>query len=157
MRFSVSLGFIDTYELMEPNARLYHCLRCRELVWICSKCDRGHIYCVCCAPLARRESLQAAGQRYQQTSRGRRHHAARQQRYLQRQDTKMTHQGCAQGLTLATVNTMQTTQLALRMKTTFKDRCCHFCKKPCTTFVRYGFLRTSLRRRQRMLTFFNSS
>ena len=78
--------------------RLFLCARCDRHVAVCSICDRGQIYCEGeCARLARQESLQAAGQRYQQTSCGRRLHAARQDRYRERQASpstqKVTHQG----------------------------------------------------------------
>ena len=65
------------------DARLFLCARCRRQVLICSRCDRGQRYCGArCSGPARRESLRAAGRRYQQTRRGRHCHAERQRRYL---------------------------------------------------------------------------
>ena len=64
------------------DARLFLCARCRRQVLICSRCDRGQQYCGAgCSDLARRESLRAAGRRYQQSRRGRHCHAERQRRY----------------------------------------------------------------------------
>jgi hypothetical protein len=68
------------------TARRYLCARCRTQVLICSCCDRGNIYCNGgCAEAARRTKQRVAGQRYQDTSRGRRNHAARAERYRARQ------------------------------------------------------------------------
>ena len=89
------------------TARLFYCALCDTQVIICSKCDRGNIYCGDeCARLARLESSRAAGKRYQESYKGRLNHAARQQQYRQRQQKKMaeknikikkvTHQGSQQ-------------------------------------------------------------
>ena len=45
---------------VNDSARLYSCLRCRSQVVICRHCDRGHVYCVECAPLAREEAKNRA-------------------------------------------------------------------------------------------------
>jgi hypothetical protein len=66
----------------EASARLFACERCCALVLICSRCDRGQIYCDNgCAEEARRRSVRAAGGRYQATKKGRLAHAARQCTY----------------------------------------------------------------------------
>ncbi len=73
--------------------RLYRCQRCGRVVLICSGCDCGQLYCANgCARQARQESLRRAGQRYQQTHRGKRRHAARMARYRRGQKQKVTHQ-----------------------------------------------------------------
>ncbi len=73
--------------------RLYRCQRCGRVVLICSRCDCGQLYCANgCARQARQESLRRAGQRYQQTHRGKRRHAARMARYRRGQKQKVTHQ-----------------------------------------------------------------
>jgi hypothetical protein len=73
--------------------RLYRCQRCGRVVLICSRCDCNQRYCAGdCAQQARRESLRHAGQRYQQTRRGKHKHAARMDRYRQGQTQKVTHQ-----------------------------------------------------------------
>ena len=75
------------------------CARCRRQVLICSRCDRGQQYCGArCSGPARRESLRAAGRRYQHSRRGRHCHAERQRRYRRRcgEDArvqKVTHHG----------------------------------------------------------------
>ena len=66
---------------------------------LCSSCDRGQRYCgEPCAAEARRVSVQAAGEKYQRTARGRARHAERQRRYRARQRAaaaSVTHQGCS--------------------------------------------------------------
>ncbi len=93
---AVSPGEAQSSRPVEPTIdhRLYACARCGRLVQLCTRCDRGNLYCFQgCADQARRDSLGRAGRRYQDTPAGRANHAARQQRYLQRKDAKMTHQG----------------------------------------------------------------
>ena len=69
----------------EP-ARRFLCARCRAPVLVCSHCDRGQIYCASgCAALARQQSQRDAGRRYQCTRPGRFMHAARTQRWRERQ------------------------------------------------------------------------
>ena len=75
------------------SGRLFLCAGCRGQVIICSCCDRGQIYCNGdCAAQARRQTLKAAGRRYQASQRGRMRHAARMGRYRSRQK-KVTHHG----------------------------------------------------------------
>jgi len=67
------------------DARMFLCARCRCQGLICSRCDRGQQYCGAeCSGLARRESMRAAGRRYQRSRRGRHCHAERQHRYRRR-------------------------------------------------------------------------
>jgi hypothetical protein len=78
---------------MEPVGRMFLCGRCRAQVVLCSRCDRGNVYCgPACAAVQRRESVRAAGRRYQQSRSGRFAHAARMRRYRER-GRKVTHQG----------------------------------------------------------------
>ena len=80
---------------MAPVARMFLCGRCRAQVMLCSRCDRGNVYCgPDCATIRRRESLRAAGRRYQQSRQGRFAHAARSRRYRER-SRNVTHQGSA--------------------------------------------------------------
>jgi len=84
----------------DDSFRLQICVRCRVQVHLCTSCDRGHIYCRDCAPLAARDRVRRAGRRYQDTSRGRANHAQRQRRYRQRQAERrsgVTHRGGSQG------------------------------------------------------------
>lgn len=67
------------------TARFFLCGRCRSQVLLCRHCDRGQRYCgSACAHSARRDSLRAAGRRYQNTRPGRFAHADRSRRYRQR-------------------------------------------------------------------------
>lgn len=78
----------------ETTYRLYSCARCAAQVRICRSCDRGNRYCAeGCAQLSRHESLQRAGERYQQSFRGACRHALRQARLRARRAQKVTHQG----------------------------------------------------------------
>lgn len=82
---------------MELTARLFNCGRCHQLVFVCSCCDRGQIYCPgSCSLDARQETFQRASARYQLTRLGRRNHARRQAAYRLRllsPRQKVTHQG----------------------------------------------------------------
>ena len=76
------------------SARHYYCCHCQAQVIICSSCDPGHRYCTQgCAAIARSDSLQRAGKKYQLTRAGRFNNADRQQRYRERQKQKVTHRG----------------------------------------------------------------
>lgn len=79
---------------MVKSHRLLICARCGRQVRICTRCDRGNWYCSeFCAGLARNRSMREAGWRYQQTTAGKRNHAARQHRYRRSLWEKVTHQG----------------------------------------------------------------
>jgi hypothetical protein len=68
---------------------------CRQLFYLCGRCDRGQRYCArACAARARRATLQDAGRRYQHRRPGRLCHAARQARYRVNcaRREKVTHQ-----------------------------------------------------------------
>jgi len=81
---------------MSNSIRIFNCARCYTQVKICSKCDRGNIYCASkCAGDARKESMKNAGKRYQTTQKGKMAHALRQKRYITRKlnKEKMTHHG----------------------------------------------------------------
>jgi len=128
--------------------RLFNCARCACQVVICSHCDRGQIYCAgACAHQARIGSLHQAGQRYQSSRQGQLKHAARQARYRERQQQKVTHQG--------SLTSSGHDSLAQQLKWLFKDIAsstvrsdstnegelrCHFCHQSCSSFVRWVFL-----------------
>lgn len=66
-----------------------HCVSCEKLFTICSSCFRGQKYCGSkCRVSARRRRARARSLRYQQTSKGRLHHRARQVRYRKRLNSK---------------------------------------------------------------------
>lgn len=67
---------------------------CRKQFSVCSKCDRGQVYCSDpCRVQGRRESLRRAGSRHQKSPEGARDHADRQAEYFSRWKKKLTHQG----------------------------------------------------------------
>ena len=116
---------------MELNARLFHCLRCHRRVIICSTCDHGNIYCgLQCATITRKESVRAAGQRYQNTRRGKQKHAERQRRYRERKKQKVTHRGSNE-------NTDKSNSLS---QDSIAGCRCHFCKKRVPEYLRSDFL-----------------
>lgn len=139
----------------EESYRLYSCRRCDVSVSICGRCDRGNIYCAGeCATVSRRESNRRAGARYQRTRRGARRHAARQQRWRERQLDKVTQRGCApRGAVFTMSITVDTAAIehndALSVPatataaTTRRDRDrqrmaghCNFCRAPLPLFTR---------------------
>ena len=78
---------------MNEPGRMFLCGRCRAQVVLCSRCDRGNVYCgAACSQARRRESVRAAGRRYQDGRTGRFAHAARARRYRVRCQN-VTHQG----------------------------------------------------------------
>ena len=123
---------------MESSARLFHCARCRRQVVICRRCDRGNIYCgKRCSQPARRESLRAAGRRYQGSRAGRLKHAARQRRYRFGRE-KVTHQG-SPALPAHDLLRRESRAAFGRFEAIIR---CQFCKRPCSPFVRLDFLRS---------------
>jgi hypothetical protein len=124
---------IDAARLPAATARLFLCGRCRAQVLICSHCDRGQIDCGDgCARAARRNSLRAAGRRYQASRHGRFMHAARARRDRRRKN--VTHQGSpavrSEGLLPATPAASDHWRWH-----------CHRCGRPCPPLVRRDFLR----------------
>lgn len=78
---------------MSETGRLFVCARCRTQVVLCSRCDRGNVYCGrACSQIARRTSMHEAGRRYQASRAGRFAHAERARRYRARHKN-VTHQG----------------------------------------------------------------
>ena len=140
------------------DARLFLCARCRRQVLICSRCDRGQQYCGAgCSDLARRESMRAAGRRYQHSRRGRHCHAERQRRYRRRCREgacreKVTHHGSAsppRGAALARHQApMHEASLSMSPQPTHAMHC-HFCARPVSEFVRRQWRRLPARRRAR--------
>jgi hypothetical protein len=136
------------------SARLFLCAGCRAQVLVCSCCDRGQIYCAGdCAQRARHRAVQCAGQRYQNSSAGRRRHAARQGRYRAR-SKKVTHQGSpppppddllAPGSPVSASDAAVPEDRPRRMITH-----CHWCGRRCSQLVRQGFLRRRGHRRDRL-------
>lgn len=127
----------------DTTARLYVCARCRAQTIICRHCDRGHRYCAACAPLAAQEARKRASQRYQASEQGQRHHAARQQRYRERQQKKVTHKGCAESVNPLKALFPQIrpiTPPAPTPQVRLFEHVCHFCEALCSAFLRLDFL-----------------
>lgn len=120
---------------MERANRLFNCLRCHAQVIICSDCDRGNVYCSSnCSELVRRESMCEAGKRYQQSQRGKQHHAARQKRYREREIKKVTHQGSHS-------TAVSPDCLCPQSDPDVINNACHFCGQHTTPYLRPCFLR----------------
>ncbi len=83
---------------------------CRQMYFLCTRCDRGQRYCTRpCSAAARKASLRRAGAKYQATPQGRSNHAARQQRHLAAVEEKMTHQAPEEVAVAATVSSTSAT------------------------------------------------
>ena len=130
---------------MQSSARLFNCARCRRQVVICSHCDRGNLYCGGrCSQRVRRQSVRAAGGRYQSSRRGRWVHAERQRRYRRRRRQKVTHQGSPPLLpdeTLPLESRSSAERLASAASDPAADIRCGLCGRLCSSLVRQGWLR----------------
>lgn len=84
---------VTTSCALRDTLRIFRCGRCGTLAAVCSRCDRGNIYCSPdCSQAARAESIRRAADRYQRSPLGRRNHARRQRDYRERKKS-VTHQG----------------------------------------------------------------
>jgi hypothetical protein len=162
----------DDGQIAPGSGRLYVCVRCGCQVVVCSCCDHGQIYCNGdCSARARRQTLHAAGQRWQGTPRGRRKHAARMARYRAKRGKGsegvavgmadegrpreiVTHQGSpplaeddllAGGATAMPRDDASPAELPGRAMTH-----CHWCGRCCLLPLRGGFLRRCDHRRGRV-------
>ena len=131
---------------MQDSARFFLCARCRSQVWICSHCDRGNVYCgKQCSEPARRESLRAAGRRYQGSRPGRFRHAERQRHYRVKSQ-KVTHHGSADAPpddVLAGEFRTVPVQCFSPATPGAQGPHCHFCYRACSPLVRLDFLHRS--------------
>lgn len=132
---------------MELTPRLFLCALCYKQVIICTRCDRGNIYCgSSCAGIARKKSLRKAGTRYQRSIKGRLNHAIRQRHYTQRLrefENKMTHQGSLETIQdgLLTLVENKTEETANGQESDSITCClCHTIVSPLlrSRFLRYG-------------------
>ena len=133
---------------MEQSARLFNCTNCYCHNYICSKCDRGHIYCKKCAALARGKSQRAASKTYQSTRQGKLNHAKRQQIYHQRQTSKMKNMTHHTSTDLLHSLPSIKPDLLIILKntaaiTTKSSITCDFCSCNCSNFLRVNFLQHS--------------
>ena len=134
---------------MTSSARLFNCACCHALTIVCSACDRGQRYCSStCSAQARQDSQRKATRQYQNTRRGRHANAERQQRYRDRQRNKVTHQGSATPSSPAVLPDRAnklTEPVSVVKQALSADLYCHFCHRPCSSFLRRDFLCSSSR------------
>jgi hypothetical protein len=127
---------------MEASARLFNCTYCSRQAIICSCCDRGNIYCCHeCSQLARIKSLHEAGQRYQNSLKGRHKHADRQKLYRLRLINKVTHH-TSPILPNGDLLHEPCKQEKRLIQPATKIVHCHFCGSHCSPFLRFRFLRS---------------
>jgi hypothetical protein len=124
---------------------------CYKQTKICSKCDRGNIYCSFeCSELARKKSINNAGKRYQQTKKGRIAHAQRQQKYISNKlvQEKMTHQGSnpePQDVLLSSVDDNTRSESPNRSAVLENAvHYCDFCSNYSSDYLRFAFLSHSV-------------
>ena len=118
-------------ESADNTYRMFSCSKCRKLVTICSKCDRGNRYCSKdCSRAARQASLKRSQKRYQRTLKGAKNHAKRQRRYRQRRN-KVTHHSSLHQTKLVTSRT--------NVASPALYYCC-ICSKQGSQLVRQRFL-----------------
>ena len=127
---------------MKHAPRLFQCALCHTQSRVCSKCDRGQIYCgTVCAVFARKKSMKLAGMRYQKTFNGKRNHAARQGRYRMRQSEIVTHQGSPPMPQHAPMNSLEKKSKKTENGQKKPALIWCFCKKPVSDWIRNDFLR----------------
>jgi len=122
----------------EVSCRMFLCARCRSQVFVCRRCDRGHIYCIgTCAQEARRRRQREARRRYQATPRGRVMHADRNRRYRARRQRVTDH-------SLATSPGLQVDAPLSEPMSSRRSpgyRLCHHCGRSALAFLRLSALR----------------
>ncbi len=138
---------------MENSARLFHCAGCHCQVLICTNCDRGNIYCSTCSISVAVQLHREASKRYQNTQRGKRNHASRQNRYRQKKN-KVTDGGSTipspNDLLPLVSNEQENADKVLGPV----DIHCHFCGRCCSEFMRSGFLRHPVKNEKEIPSFF---
>ena len=140
------------------SGQFFLCALCRRQVLICSHCDRGQVYCAGdCRDQARRTRRRETGRRYQRSRNGRFNHAARSGRYRARQKI-VTHQGsptppcdarvpvvlaAAQEQIPPDVGAviLNSAPFPVQRADAIFGRCCHWCSRACSPFVRRDHLR----------------
>ena len=141
---------------MQYTARLYCCHNCNCQTIICSRCDRGNIYCKQCAPIITVENRRKANQRYQRTYQGRVNHAARQKRYRARLKQKVTYQG-SKRISLCDLLNKKRKGIIINFKSDNKrksqDIFCHCCDENCSTLLRDDYLTDLNQNRKRRGTY----
>jgi hypothetical protein len=136
---------------------MLNCARCRRLVVICTRCDRGQRYCSAhCMRVQRRQSIREAGRRYQRTRLGARNNAARQKRWRLRFASTVTHHTSPAQNPLREEppgeNVNKEARDATSNRKSISTRLdepgprCDFCGRPCGSYTRMGTLSAERRR-----------
>jgi len=130
---------------MCDDCRVFICQWCQEVATICRECDHGNQYCSKeCAAAGRRASKLCASLKYQGTREGRLRHAARQQRYRNRPEQKVTRQG-SEAISRPGIRERASREvLAAAMETALRQEdatCCH-CGKVFHGGVRLGYVQS---------------
>jgi len=133
----------------EVSCRMFLCARCRSQVFVCRRCDRGHIYCIGpCAQEARRDNQREARRRYQATPRGRIMHAARSRRYRAR-GRCVTDHGLANEQKVGPLLESEVDEALGEPSSRRKSPppwFCHRCRRSASAFVRLSSLRPTRQR-----------
>lgn len=123
----------------KKTARLFYCACCWKRVQICSRCDRGNIYCEStCSRTSRLLNHRIANQKYQCSLKGRQKHADRQRRYRERQkatEKKVTDHRSR----VLPPHGLLPDQPNEELRQT-KEIHCHFCGELVSPLLRHGFL-----------------
>lgn len=147
-------GGCDLDDNGSGRGRFFLCVLCRQQVLICSRCDRGQIYCAgSCRVEARRMRRRETARRYQCSRSGRFKHAARSRRYRARENI-VTHQGSPPGLADACLLTVSAAASEVGGAVTAGrsrvpqqgaaaglGRHCPWCGRLCSPFLRRDYLR----------------
>ena len=130
---------------MSDDCRGFICQWCQRVATICRECDHGNQYCSEeCSAAGRRASKLRAALKYQNTPEGRLLHAARQQRYLDRPEQKMTRQGSEATSRPGTRGSVSREVLAAAMEAALRQvdaTCCH-CGGVFHGGVRLGYVQS---------------
>ena len=135
----------------EVSCRMFLCARCRSQVFVCRRCDRGHIYCIgTCAQEARRDNQKEARRRYQATPRGRAMHSARSRRYRARGQCVTDHSPAKEQKAgpLLELEVGEVLSEPSRSRKSPLQWLCHHCRRSASEFVRLSPLRPRRNRRK---------
>lgn len=123
------------------SVRLFNCASCSSQTTICSKCDRGNIYCgSMCSREARTRNHRKANKRYQKTQKGRMNNAERQRRYRLRQSEKNKKVTDHRSPVLPPNDLLPDVPNEEKLHST-EPMCCHFCEEEVSPLLRNGYLR----------------
>ena len=135
-------GVHRSLKMPMESTRLFYCVRCNAQVLVCRRCDRGQIHCgSSCSKRSRRESVRQAGRRYQDTRQDRIKHAERMWAYRKRENQKVTIQGSPPSESGDLLRVDALPPKVIKTTVTQTDYRCHFCRKPCSEWLRRNFIK----------------